>query len=137
MTTSRRRRIAPARKARRPQASMSAGFALYWALVHKGVPLEAEYHFCRPRKFRFDFAHIASRVAIELDGGTWIGGRHTTGAGHERDAEKFNLAASRGWVVFRLTPAMLRAGAAGWCRLIGAAIEGRPECGECERRRGR
>ena len=67
-----------------------------------------EYRFAPPRRWRFDFAHPASRVAIELDGGTWTAGRHSRGAGYSGDCEKLNAAAARGWLVFRLTSDMLR-----------------------------
>ena len=45
-------------------------------------------------------------VAVEVDGGTWTGGRHVRGAGYRRDAEKLNAAAALGWFVYRLTPDM-------------------------------
>ena len=61
----------------------------------------AEYRFTPPRKFRFDFAWPAVHVALEVDGGTWVRGRHSRG---EADHEKMNLAASKGWKVFRTTP---------------------------------
>ena len=71
----------------------------------------AEYPFWPGRKFRFDFAwffgNTVAGVALECDGGTWRGGRHTTGAGWATDAEKFNEAQLRGWVVLRVTPQTL------------------------------
>lgn len=67
---------------------------------------EAEYRFCPGRRFRFDFAWPARRVAVEIDGGQWQahGGRHATDA----DREKLNLAAVQGWRVLRFSPQMLR-----------------------------
>ena len=73
---------------------------------------EREYRFYYPRRWRFDFAFVASNVAAEIEGGTWIKGRHTRGAGFERDCEKYNTAALMGWTVFRFTPAMVRSGEA-------------------------
>ena len=73
-----------------------------------GPPLFAEYHFAPDRDWRFDRCHPYARIAIEIDGGTWNGGRHTTGAGFRDDCIKLNAAASLGWLVYRLTADMLR-----------------------------
>ena len=43
------------------------------------------------------------KIAIESEGGTWIGGRHTRGVGFANDAEKYNEAAALGWIVLRYT----------------------------------
>ena len=72
-----------------------------------GPPLFAQYHFAPPRKWAFDRCHVQTRIAIEIDGGTWSGGRHTRGAGFRDDCIKINAAQLRGWFVFRLTSDML------------------------------
>ena len=56
------------------------------------------------RRFRFDYAWLSERVALEVNGGVWTQGRHTRGAGYVRDMEKMNLAAILGWRVFQVTP---------------------------------
>lgn len=66
---------------------------------------ELEYRFC-DRRWRFDAAWPAYMVALEYDGGTWSGGRHVTGRGHESDARKRNAAILLGWRVFTTTPNM-------------------------------
>jgi len=38
-------------------------------------------------------------LAVEVDGGTWTGGRHTRGAGFEADCEKLNAAVIAGFRV--------------------------------------
>lgn len=68
------------------------------------------YH--RDRDFRFDLAWPDRRLAVEVDGGTYSGGRHTRGAGYERDAEKGNEAAIKGWRVLHVTAAMVEDGRA-------------------------
>ena len=73
-----------------------------------GPPLFAEYHFAQDRDWRFDRCHPYARVYIEIDGGTWNGGRHTSGAGFRDDCIKLNAAAALGWLGFRLTSDMLR-----------------------------
>ena len=65
---------------------------------------QAEYKFLDKRRFRFDFAWPERMIAIEIEGGIWITGRHTRGAGYSRDMEKYNLAGLHGWGVYRFTP---------------------------------
>lgn len=77
-----------------------------------GLEPQREYVFAPPRKFRFDFAFPEKMIAAEVDGGTWMRGRHQTGNGFERDCEKLNLAASLGWRVFRYTTMMVMRGEA-------------------------
>jgi hypothetical protein len=50
------------------------------------------------------------KIAVEIDGGVFIGGRHTRGTGFVRDMEKLNLAGLLGYRVFRFTPQQLRSG---------------------------
>lgn len=70
-----------------------------------------EYVFSE-RRWRFDFAWWQQKVAVEVEGGTWISGRHTRGSSFEKDCVKYNEAALRGWRVFRVTPAMIEDGRA-------------------------
>jgi very-short-patch-repair endonuclease len=69
-----------------------------------GVEVEAEHRFAPPRKWRFDYAIVEQRVAIEVEGGVWTRGRHTRGSGFVKDMEKYSEAAARGWLLIRTTP---------------------------------
>ena len=82
---------------------------LFLALVKRAkLPAPtAEYRFHDSRKWRFDWAWPEYRVALEVDGGIWRGGRHTRGAGWLKDTEKLNTAASMGWRLLRCTPTQL------------------------------
>ena len=71
---------------------------------------EREYRFDPARRWRADFAWPDSKILLEVEGGTWIRGRHTRGKGFERDCEKYNAAAAQGWRVFRFTSGMLDQG---------------------------
>lgn len=64
-------------------------------------PVE-EYHFHPTRKWRFDYAWVEQKVAIEQQGGIWRrrGGAHT-GLGHLRDLMKLNTAQIMGWIVLQ------------------------------------
>lgn len=59
------------------------------------------------RKWRFDFAYPQIKMAFEVEGGTWTGGRHVNPLGYAKDCEKYNAAVLQGWRVFRLTPQMI------------------------------
>lgn len=65
---------------------------------------EREVTFHRTRKWRFDFAWRAPKVALEMDGGVFSGGRHVRGQGFLDDMAKLNAATLLGWRVFRCTP---------------------------------
>lgn len=63
-----------------------------------------EHKFLKERRFRFDFACIDLKIAIEVEGGIWSNGRHVRGAGYIRDMEKYNLATIYGWRLLRYKP---------------------------------
>ena len=67
-----------------------------------------EYKFHQTRQWRFDFAWPRLKVAVEIEGGVWNGGRHTTGKGVMADCDKYNAAAADGWRVLRFTDRHLR-----------------------------
>lgn len=62
-----------------------------------------EFSFHQERKWRFDLAWPKQKIAVEIEGGSWVGGRHTRGSGFEKDCVKYNTAASMGWRVLRFT----------------------------------
>lgn len=80
-----------------------------WAEIPFG---RREYQFDKskpkPRKWRFDVVWKEAMVAVELDGGEWVRGRHHRPLGYARDAEKINAAVAAGWKVFRFTTSMLK-----------------------------
>lgn len=63
-----------------------------------------EFQFHPSRKWRFDWAWVDQKVALEIEGGAFVGGRHTRGAGYTRDMAKYNAAQLLGWKVFRCVP---------------------------------
>ncbi len=70
-----------------------------------GLPVpEREVKFHPTRKWRFDYAWVNEKVAVEVEGGIYSGGRHVRGAGYEKDMEKYNHAQLLGWTVLRYTP---------------------------------
>lgn len=81
----------------------------YTAAMSKvvGAEVVAEHRFHDTRKWRFDYAVPSLRIALEVEGGVWTGGRHTSAMGFLGDMEKYNEAALNGWVVLRCTPKTL------------------------------
>lgn len=71
---------------------------------------QREYKFMDGRRWRFDFAFPQRKIAVEIQGGTWIGGRHVSGSGYEKDCEKYNTAVLNGWKVLKLTTNHVKSG---------------------------
>lgn len=69
-----------------------------------------EHQFHPSRKWRFDLAFPAEKLAVEVEGGVWSGGRHTTGAGFIADCEKYNAAVLLGWRLLRCHTGTIRSG---------------------------
>lgn len=63
-----------------------------------------EFKFHPTRKWRFDYAIPQYKIALEVEGGVWSGGRHTSPKGFLNDMEKYNTATLMGWRVFRTIP---------------------------------
>lgn len=69
----------------------------------KGLEIVKEHRFYPERRWRFDYAIVGLKIAIEVDGAVWVGGRHNRASGYVADMEKLNTAASMGWLVLRIT----------------------------------
>ena len=81
-------------------------FERFWQQLG-GQELTPEHRFHATRKWRFDFALPALKIAIEIDGGVFGNGRHNRASGFIKDCEKLNHAAAAGWRVFRLATGMV------------------------------
>ena len=78
-----------------------------------GLPTpEREWRFAKPRRWRWDFSWKEKMVALEVQGGGHVYGRHHRPAGYERDCEKANEGVLLGWRVLRVTGAMVDDGRA-------------------------
>jgi len=73
-----------------------------WFAEH-GLSATPEYKFHPTRKWRFDFC-FANRVALEVQGGLFSGGRHSRGASLLKEHEKLNNAACMGYRVLYCIP---------------------------------
>lgn len=101
------------------------------AILHQitGLPWVAEHKFAREvvgntpgirqrlkdaglQDWRMDYACLPIRLAVEIEGGAWVGGRHTRGKGFEDDLRKYGAAMRLGWTIYRCSHAMVRSGEA-------------------------
>lgn len=69
-----------------------------------------EYRFHDTRRWRFDLCYKDRMLAIEVDGGIYINGRHNRGSGYEKDCVKYSEAMLLGWNVYRCTAGMIKNG---------------------------
>ena len=92
---------------------MDGADALAWQLKAAGhTGWQREVHLIPGRKFRTDLAHLQARIAVEVDGGTWVAGRHNRGAGVSSDCEKACLIAIAGYRGMRVTTEQVKNGMA-------------------------
>jgi len=91
-------------KAKRSNAEKYAAVMLAMCREHQLPVPEAEVVFAPPRRWRFDFAWPRERVALEIQGGLFVQGRHTRGAALLKEHEKLNAAAALGWRVLYTSP---------------------------------
>ena len=75
-----------------------------------GIPFIQELSPIPGRKFRFDFA--MNNLLVEVQGGIFQYGGHSSGVGITRDCEKTILAQLEGWRVFPVTGEQIKSGQA-------------------------
>lgn len=138
MARKKTRELTPAQlelaKAIRESKDAAPLFSDAWRKVI-GVDIESsgwrrEYEFMTSRHWRFDFAHVFSRVAVEVDGGQKLAainkrtgkpfaiGRHSS----DEDHWKISVALSMGWTVFQFTPTQLTTDPDRAVRLVAHAM---------------
>lgn len=71
-----------------------------------------EYRFHPKRMWRLDFAWPEQKIGVEIEGGVWSSGRHTTGVGFTLDCEKYAEAMCLGWSILRVTGSQVENGQA-------------------------
>lgn len=114
-----------ARKTKRRNTGISQKITdLFTTLCKSDLRVECvkEYRFHPVRRWRFDYAIPSHKIALEVEGGVWTGGRHTSPKGFLGDIEKYNTATLLGWRVFRTTPDALLT--SDTLKLIKQAIQG-------------
>ena len=121
--------------------SLQEDFLGYWRLLASNSPKPTqEYRFVREvieegpgirkrikkaklQDWRFDFAWVSQKVAVELEGGIWTDGAHVRGGHYESDCKKYNAAQMFGWVVLRFTGGMLERDPIGCVEMVQTALQ--------------
>ena len=98
-------------RVRTPRVKSNLEETLAMQLRAARIQFEREHTFATPRKFRFDFI-FNQKLAVECEGGSFVGGAHGRPLRFQRDSEKYNLATELGWRVLRYTMADIKSGAA-------------------------
>src|SRR6266567_377373 len=76
------------------ESPIEEAFRLTWAQMYPQIPLIPQYPI---GSYRVDFAHVASRVVVELDGFE----AHSSTRQIEHDCRRQREIMRRGWLVFR------------------------------------
>jgi very-short-patch-repair endonuclease len=92
----------------RKRSNLELEFSRLWRRRHPDIELTDEHSPVPRRRFRLDFAHLPTKVGIEIQGGTYKAGLyHSSGKGLDTDYEKMNLVQMEGWIVFQLSNKMI------------------------------
>lgn len=97
---------------------------LYLSILASNLPAPVRQFKIEGRDFMWDFCWADEKILVEVQGGTWIAGGHSTGAGQRRDSIKQNLAALHGFRTMSVTTDMITDGTA--LAMIEAAFKHRP-----------
>lgn len=84
--------------------------SLYSKMAVRGLTPRKEFFFHPERQWRFDFAFLDEKLAIEVQGGIFSGGGHVRGDYFQKECEKLNAAVVLGWTVLRFTPKHIKEG---------------------------
>jgi hypothetical protein len=71
-----------------------------------------EHRFHKTRRWRWDFSWPHKKIAVEVQGGVWAKGGHTTGVGITRDLEKKDAAMADGWIIYECGADLIKSGKA-------------------------
>jgi len=94
---------------------LEQALAFQFRLAGLPIPIQ-EYKAIPGRRFRWDFAFLGkpgeSVLLIEIQGGIWKPGGHSSGIGITRDCEKLNLATLAGYRCLAVTKEHIESGQA-------------------------
>lgn len=86
------------------------GLLAFQLKAHHAPQFDREFRICPERKFHIDIYFAKERLAVEVDGGGYINGRHSRGYGMDSDAEKSALIARLPARLLRVTPRWVKNG---------------------------
>ncbi|HRR40086.1 MAG TPA: hypothetical protein P5244_02520 [Syntrophales bacterium] len=94
-----------------------------------------EYRFRNDRRWRVDYCWPTAKLAVEIEGGAFLYGRHNRPTSYIKDIEKYNALSLDGYHLLRFTPQQLITGEAqntilAWFRIHApAGISKGKDCG--------
>jgi very-short-patch-repair endonuclease len=93
-------------RAKKETNSTASKYDMFTAAVKAALHVECvkEFRFHPIRKWRYDYAILEHKIALEVEGGVWTEGRHTRPRGFLGDIEKYNSGTIMGWMILRTTP---------------------------------
>ncbi len=82
------------------KAQLEQRFLEAWTVHYRNLPRPIMQHrFHQVRKWRWDFCWPEQKLAVEIQGGSFVGGGHNRGAQQQKDYEKQRVAVALGWRV--------------------------------------
>jgi hypothetical protein len=99
-------------KLRATRAKLESVFEQHLTWTGMRAIFDKHVRFHPTRKWELDYLAKAFSLGIEIHGGIFSAGRHTTGTGFENDRAKMNAAHELGITVLEFTGAMLTDGTA-------------------------
>ncbi len=89
-------RVQEKRQSKPKRSPIEADFQAAWQVVYPSIELQHQYPVLR---YRIDFAHVASKVAIELDGQDF----HSRKKDRNKDYQRQHAIEDEGWTFVRFT----------------------------------
>ena len=84
---------------------------------------EQQYKFHPTRRWKADFAWVAEKLLVEVEGGEHVRGRHVRGKGYNDDCVKYNSATIRGYRLLRFTGSMVANDPGGCAEQVREALK--------------
>lgn len=100
------------RKAKIPQPPSPGEETLAIHLRAHKIAYKREYEFHRERHWKLDFAFLNAKLAVEIEGGIGLIGRHQRPQGFIEDMYKYNALTLCGWRLLRFSTKMVMKGEA-------------------------
>lgn len=92
------KRMKQGKKGQGQKSKLEQRFYINFCARFPNLPQPVRQHrFHDVRLWRFDFAWPEVKVAVEIQGGSWIQGGHNRGIGQSKDLEKQRTAVMMGW----------------------------------------
>jgi len=100
------------RKGKIPQPSSPGEETLAMHLKAHKIAFKREFEFHDVRHWKVDFAFLSVKLAVEIEGGVGLMGRHQRPEGFIEDMYKYNALVMKGWRLLRFSTRMVMKGEA-------------------------